>query len=80
VTPLQSRECPGGCGRRVPPGLYACRECWGSLPPSVRRKINAAWRGITDADGDPTELPGALERYEAAADEAAILLRSRLGL
>lgn len=34
-----THACPGGCGRRVPHRLYACRDCWSLLPRDLQRSI-----------------------------------------
>jgi hypothetical protein len=70
-----SRDCPG-CGRRIQVGQYACRDCWRTLPPAVRRRVNAAWRRIATALGDDDAGARAIAEYRQATAEAGSLLGS----
>lgn len=40
-----THSCPAGCGAQVPQHLYACRVDWYRLPPEIRNRIWAAYRG-----------------------------------
>lgn len=64
---MDARSCPG-CGAAIPPHLFACRRCWGSLPPPVRRSVNLAWRRLLAGED------GALVDYRRVTAEAAALL------
>jgi hypothetical protein len=79
VHELGPRPCPGSCGRTVPSGTFACRDCWRSLPPPSRRAVNAAWRAVKDAT-DADTLGAAINRYERVTADAVLMLGSRLGL
>lgn len=92
MTANRSRSCPGGCGRAVPPGQYACSSCWRDLPPSTRRRVTSSWREVKqrcgpgiDADLDPLRAmasapPDVVRAYIDATKEAGLLLGARLGL
>jgi hypothetical protein len=36
MTTAAVHTCPGGCGRTVNPGWFACRQCWFRLPAGIR--------------------------------------------
>ena len=56
-----THACPGGCGARVGPKLFACNRCWFRLPLVLRTRI---W--ITYEAGPPA----ALQHREAMRDGA----------
>ena len=70
-----AHDCPG-CGRQILLGQFACRDCWRTLPPLVRRAVNGAWRRIIKAEGDPDAHQQALAGYRRATSEATLLLTS----
>lgn len=70
---IDQRECPG-CGARIQLGQFACRPCWGTLPPLVRRSVNGAWRRIIAGEGDPDVSQLAIAEYRRATSEATALL------
>nr|WP_141216275.1 hypothetical protein [Rhodococcus sp. 06-621-2] len=35
------RHCPGGCGRTLRQTVFACKDCWASMPASLRRPISS---------------------------------------
>lgn len=42
---IDAHPCPKeGCAERIPFERMACRAHWFSLPPELRRRVNAAWR------------------------------------
>jgi hypothetical protein len=44
VTGALDSGCPCGCGKTVPPHLFACRLGWFRLPSEIRDDITGAWR------------------------------------
>lgn len=44
MTGNDHHDCPGGCGRTVPPEHVSCRSCWYRLPRTLRTTIEWAHR------------------------------------
>lgn len=57
--------CPGGCGRLVAFGRYACRPCWDRLPKPLRVAIVTAWSRRNMGD-----LTAAATAHRSAMHEA----------
>jgi hypothetical protein len=39
-----THDCPGGCGRAVPPEHLACQSCWYRLPRPLRTSVTTAYQ------------------------------------
>lgn len=42
------RRCPApDCGRKIKPGMFACKPHWFEIPKDIRNEIWATWRRLT---------------------------------
>lgn len=84
-----SHRCHGhGCGRSVPPRLFACRTCWGKLRAPLQRAILREYRPGQEEDKKPSlrylvvqqraigEIAFRPHDETAARDAAPYLMRS----
>ncbi len=59
--------CPGGCGRHVTPGRFACRSCWYRLPAAIRTAIWAGYRAAPLGGAHRAAMADARDFYQQEA-------------
>ena len=69
-----------GCETMIASGLLMCPPHWLTVPRSMRQDVNRTWRAFNRAmDGTREEIAEAMQRYQAAADAAVVVVtRSEL--
>lgn len=68
TSPISSRssvthQCPGGCGRSIPSGHFACHTDWLRLPYDLRKPISQHFR--RDAEAHFAAMSNAMAWYRA---------------
>lgn len=53
-TPRMDHMCHGKCGKKCPPWLWGCLDCWRRLPLSIREAIKESYRPGQEVDKRPS--------------------------